>query len=122
MDETTPGDEAGTASEVGVRPLREVRAERLLTLRDLAGLAGEDRAALSEIEAGTRRPTRALVRRVTAALGVEASAIAEFRPRMPARYDEAGDRAAAARLEALGYPSILALRAMNRAKYVGEAT
>ena len=116
MDETTHGAEAV------VRPLRELRAERLLTLRDLAGLAGVDRAALSEIEAGTRRPTRPLIQRVATVLGVEASAITEFRPRTPAGYDAARDRAAAARLEALGYPSILALRAMNRAKYAGEAT
>ena len=104
MTEVTSNDASG--SPQAGRSLREIRAERLLTIRDLARLAGVAPTTLQEIEAGTLAPGPRIVRRVAAALDLEPGDIAEFRPR-PAEDDE--DRVIA-RLEAMGYPRALAMR------------
>ena len=67
------------AAESGVRSLREVRAERLLSLRELAGLADVSPSAIYLIEAGRTTPRLAIIRRLCAALAVEPWEVAEFR-------------------------------------------
>lgn len=61
--------------------LREARALALLSMQELADKAGVSKAAIFKVEAGkVRRPRPKLVRLVCGVLGVEASAIDEFRP------------------------------------------
>jgi DNA-binding XRE family transcriptional regulator len=62
-----------------VASLREVRAERLLSIRELAQQAGVAPTTVYLIEVGRTTPRFGVIRRLTAALGVEAAAIAEFR-------------------------------------------
>ena len=105
MTDVTSGGNA-SGSPQAARTLRELRAERLLTIRDLARLAGVAPATLQDIEAGTLTPGPRVIRRVAAALDLEPGEIAEFRPR-PVEDD--ADRVIA-RLEAMGYPRALAMR------------
>ena len=67
------------AAESGVRSLREVRAARLVSLRELAELAGVSVSAIYQIEAGRTTPRLSVIRRLSVALGVDPQAIAEFR-------------------------------------------
>ena len=69
----------GGALGSGVRSLRAVRADRLLSLRELAYLAGVAASTIYLIEAGRTTPRPAMIRRLSAALGVEPWAVAEFR-------------------------------------------
>ena len=105
---TGPTDNDAHGDTPGGRPLRELRAERLLTIRDLARLAGVAATTIYEVEEGTRPPGRRVIRRIAAALELEPADVAEFRPRPPLA--EADADAVAARLEAMGYPRVLALR------------
>ncbi|MDP8924168.1 MAG: helix-turn-helix domain-containing protein, partial [Chloroflexota bacterium] len=61
------------------RPLREVRAERLLSIRELARLAGVAPSTVYLIEAGRTTPRPAVMRRLAATLGADARQIEEFR-------------------------------------------
>jgi DNA-binding XRE family transcriptional regulator len=70
---------AAATPEPEGRPLREIRAERLLSLRDLARLAGVALSTVHSIEAGRTTPRRAAIIRLAAALGVDPMAVAEFR-------------------------------------------
>jgi transcriptional regulator with XRE-family HTH domain len=86
--------------------LREARARRLLTLRDLAEQAGVALSTLYEIEHGKVRPGFRVMRAVSHALGHEPADITEFaeaiaaasqrsQPRKGAatpNFDQAGDR------------------------------
>ena len=103
---------AGTAS--GSRSLRELRAERLLTIRELARQAGVAATTIHAIETGARPPGRRIIRRVAAALKVEPGDVAEFRSRLPFQTVSAEPQDVAARLEAMGYPRVLAQRAANQ--------
>ena len=110
MDDSTPrGEGLGSAPDLGSRSLRDVRAERLLTIRDLARAAGVAAVTIHEIEMGTRVPGPRVTRRISAALGVPLDDVAEFRsPRQPP--SGIGEHEVVARLEAMGYPHVLALR------------
>ena len=96
------------------RPLRELRTQRLLTIRDLARLAGVAAALIYELEEGTRTPGLRVMRRIAAALEVEPDEVAEFRQRPRPPRAEAGADEVIARLQAMGYPHALALRIAGR--------
>ena len=74
-------DPAGrdAASIPPVRSLREWRAERLLTIRDLARAAGVAPSTVYLIEAGRTTPRPSVMRRIAAQLGVEGHQVVEFR-------------------------------------------
>ena len=65
--------------------LREARAGRLLSIRELAGLAGVAPSTIYLIEAGRSTPQPAVTRLIAGALGVDALAITEFRRAIRAR-------------------------------------
>ena len=85
MIDRTP--RSGPEPESDARPLREFRAERLLSLRELARLAGVALSTVYLIEAGRTTPRRAAIQRLAAALGVDPLAVAEFRRALRARAD-----------------------------------
>ena len=62
-----------------VRPLRAWRAERLLSIRQLARLADVAPSTIYLTEAGRTTPHPSVMRRIAAALGVDAHEVAEFR-------------------------------------------
>ncbi len=93
-----------------VRILRAWRAERLLTIRDLARAAGVGVQTVNRIEAGTASPRAAVRQRIAAAIGVEPEQVAEFR-RVILPPD---DQETARRLERMGYPRRLAQRLGHR--------
>ena len=62
----------------GARPLREVRAERLLTIRELAQRAGTAPSTIFLIETGRTTPRASVIRRLAEALNVEPHAVEEF--------------------------------------------
>lgn len=66
-------------TEVAECALREARAAQLMTIRELAQLAGVAPSTIYSIESGRSTPHLAVVRRIAAALGVEARTISEFR-------------------------------------------
>ena len=75
----TVGDlAAGHAACSGPRPLRELRAEGLLSIRDLARLAGVAPSTVDLIEAGRVTPHPDVMHRIAAALRVDAHRVAEF--------------------------------------------
>jgi transcriptional regulator with XRE-family HTH domain len=59
--------------------LREIRAERLLSIRQLAVDAGVAPSTIYLIESGRSTPRLSVVRRVAAALQVEPAEVDEFR-------------------------------------------
>jgi DNA-binding XRE family transcriptional regulator len=61
------------------RSLRDVRAERLLSMRELARLADVTPNTIYRIEAGRSTPQLSVARRIAEALSVDALAITEFR-------------------------------------------
>ncbi len=61
------------------RPLRALRAERLLSIRGLARLADVAPSTIYLTEAGRTTPHASVMRRIAAALQVDAHAVAEFR-------------------------------------------
>ena len=71
--------------EGSARTLREWRAERLLTIRDLARRADVAPSTVYLTEAGKTTPRPAVMRRIAAALGVEARQVAEFARAIAAR-------------------------------------
>jgi len=68
------------ASEVliAVPTLRALRADRLLTIRDLAQQAGVAPSSIHLIETGRVTPRASTMRRLATALGVDPLAVAEF--------------------------------------------
>jgi len=60
------------------RPLRVWRAERLLSMRDLAKAAGVAPSTIYLLEVGRTTPRPSVMRRIASVLGVDARAIAEF--------------------------------------------
>jgi transcriptional regulator with XRE-family HTH domain len=67
------------ASETDARPLRDVRAERLLSLRMLARLADVAPSTIYLTEAGRTTPQLSVIRRLAEALEVDPRAVIEFR-------------------------------------------
>ncbi len=72
------------------RPLRALRAERLLSMRGLAHAAGVALSTVYLIEAGRSTPRPSVMRRIAAALGADAHPIAEFRRAIHVRAGRAG--------------------------------
>jgi DNA-binding XRE family transcriptional regulator len=72
-----PNDDAAPDSEG--RPLRDVRAERLLSIRELAQMAGVAPSTIYMIEAGRSLPQLSVARRIAEALQVDAMTILELR-------------------------------------------
>ena len=66
-------------------PLRELRAERLLSIRDLARLAGVAPSTVYLIEAGRAAPHPSTIRAIAAALGIDPLQVAELRRAVAAR-------------------------------------
>ncbi len=60
------------------RPLRRLRLERLLSTRGLARAAGCRQATVISTEQGRRRPSFETIRRLSQALGVAPTEVAEF--------------------------------------------
>ncbi|WP_067132659.1 helix-turn-helix domain-containing protein [Microtetraspora malaysiensis] len=75
---------AAFAAEVG-RRVRRLRAERGLSLSELALRAGVGKATLSGLEAGTRNPTVETLYAITAQLDVPLAALLTDAPTDPAR-------------------------------------
>lgn len=61
-----------------MKTLREWRADKLLSVRELAERAGVTHKTLIDLEHGRRRPTYATMRGITEALGIEARDVTEF--------------------------------------------
>ena len=68
-----------------MRSLRALRAERLLSIRELAALAGVASSTVYMAESGRTRPGFQVMRRLATALGVEVQDVAEFRDAIAAR-------------------------------------
>lgn len=62
-----------------VRTLRQARAARMLTVRGLASAAGCSPHTVHQVESGKRVPRFDTIRRLSTALGVEPTQVAEFR-------------------------------------------
>ena len=77
----------GSASGSGGRRLRDVRAERLLSIRELAQLAGVAASTIFLIESGRSTPRISVVRRLAAALRVDPPSVSEFRRTLGARIE-----------------------------------
>jgi transcriptional regulator with XRE-family HTH domain len=92
------------------RPLRELRAERLLSIHDLAQVTGVASETVHEIETGELQPGRRMVRRISAALEVDPRDVTEFGPQPPASPGGVEPDKVIARLEAMRYPHALAQR------------
>ena len=65
-------------NEASIRPLQELRAERVLSIRELARLAGVAPSTVYLTEAGRTTPHASVMRRIAAALGVDPRHVAEF--------------------------------------------
>lgn len=61
------------------RTLKQVRRQRLLTIRALAKHAGVSTRTVLQVEHGLRRPHPGTITKLAAALGVEPAEIREFR-------------------------------------------
>ena len=72
-------DPDGPVLEPDGQPLRAVRAERLLTIRELADLASVAPSTIYLIESRRSTPHLAVVRRLAEALDVDPLTVAEFR-------------------------------------------
>ncbi len=59
--------------------LRQARTQRLLTIRGVAKRAGVSPTTIQTAELGRRQPHFDTMRKIAAVLGVEPSAITEFR-------------------------------------------
>ena len=75
---TKRSDAANTARDTETRSLRDLRVEALLSMRELAQLAGVAPSTVYLIEAGRTMPQPTVMRRLSAALAVEPSAVMEF--------------------------------------------
>ena len=78
-----------TMTDVGARPLRRLRLERLLSTRGLARAAGCTQATVISTERGRRTPSYETIRRLSEALEVAPAEVIEFRRAMglPAEED-----------------------------------
>jgi transcriptional regulator with XRE-family HTH domain len=77
-----------------MKTLQEWRAERVMSVRDLAEAAGAGHKTIIDIEHGRRRPHRRTMRRIAEVLGVSPHEVTEFAEVL--REDvQGGERAAA---------------------------
>ena len=83
--EASRDGESGAVRSLPTRPLRELRAERLLTIREAARVAGVAASTIYLTEAGRTSPRPSVMRRIAEALGVDPREIAEFRDAIEAR-------------------------------------
>ena len=67
------------SNDARIRPLHELRAERVLSIRELARLAGVAPSTVYLTEAGRTTAHASVMRRIAAALGVDAHEVTEFR-------------------------------------------
>ena len=65
--------------DASTRPLRDLRAEQLLSIRELARLADVASSTVYLTETGRTTPHASVIRRIAAALQVDAHVVAEFR-------------------------------------------
>jgi DNA-binding XRE family transcriptional regulator len=96
----TPGRAMASGPDRGMRPwaLRQIRAERRLSRRDLARAAGVATNTIYSTEIGRTLPRFAAIRKIARALGVNPVEIAELRraievraqPRPPVRARQSG--------------------------------
>ncbi len=82
---TGPHGGSHPTRDPGTRALREVRAEHLLSIRELARVAGVAPSTIYLIEAGRTTPHLWVIRKIAGALGVEPLTIAEFRQAIDVR-------------------------------------
>ena len=61
-----------------MQTLREARAARVMTIRELAAAAGVSTRTIVQVETGQIVPRFATLKKIAAALGVEPAAITEF--------------------------------------------
>lgn len=61
-----------------MQTLRELRASRVMTIRDLATAAGVATRTIVQIEAGRLTPRFATMKKIATALGVAPGEVAEF--------------------------------------------
>ncbi len=61
-----------------MQTLREARAARVMTIRELAEAAGVSTRTIVQVEAGQIVPRFATLKKIAAALGVEPGEVAEF--------------------------------------------
>ena len=61
------------------KPLRELRTERMLTVRGLARIAGVSPVTVLNVELRRFRPTNCTMQALSEALGCEVGEVAEFR-------------------------------------------
>ncbi len=80
MDDATRRDEADRVMP-GSEPrrLRDVRADRLLSIRELAQRASVAPSTIFKIEAGRSRARLAVARRIAEALEIDPQLVEEFR-------------------------------------------
>lgn len=64
------------------RTMRQLRRERLLTIRALAAGAGVSTRTVVQVERGGQTPRPGTIRKLAAALGVEPARVREFRAAM----------------------------------------
>ncbi len=64
--------------------LKEARAQKLLTMAELAAASGVSLATIRNIEQGSSTPRLPIVRKIAGALGIDAGEIDEFRQSMEA--------------------------------------
>jgi transcriptional regulator with XRE-family HTH domain len=74
--------------------LREERVRRLLSVRALAARAGVAPATVHLVETGRRRPQFLTIERLSRALGVDPTEVAEFRAVLDAAAQSPGQRKA----------------------------
>jgi transcriptional regulator with XRE-family HTH domain len=85
MADDDQGFGSGSASDG--RSLRDVRADRLLSMRELASQAGVTPRTIYLIEAGRTTPRLSMIRRLSVALEVDPLAVTEFRRAIRVRAD-----------------------------------
>lgn len=67
---------------MATRTMRQLRRERLLTIRALAAGAGVSTRTVVQVERGGQTPRPGTIRKLAAALGVEPARVREFRAAM----------------------------------------
>ncbi len=73
-----------------VRTIRQLRQERLLTIRALAAGAGVSTRTVLLVEHGAQTPRPGTIKKLAAALGVEPAQVREFRAAMGLADEEDG--------------------------------
>lgn len=75
---------------MAARTLRQLRRERLLTIRALAEEAGVSTRTVLQLEHGGQTPRPGTIKKLAAALGVEPARVREFRSAMGLADEEVG--------------------------------